>query len=406
MKGSSRPSPARAVVASLLIVAASAAATVPASADLRDDQEAIQRRQAKIQAHLDRIAEREDRLIGEITRVDTDRALVEREVRLLDGKVARLSARIGTLENRLTVAQQEVSRLTEELQLILEDLDARRTLFVERAVASYKAGPAAYVDGLLESESFADLLDRYAYYESALDADAELIGQIETLRTGVETRRAAVQSKQEEIALAKLELEADRQEVAAVRAERESALGALKQVLGEKRAVLGDVESSKRHYLAIQAQLQREDDQITALLTGRSSGGPLPVGGGQLLWPAAGPVTSSFGYRTHPIFGDRRFHAGIDIGAPYGAPVIASDAGIVVFAGGMSGYGNSIAIDHGGGLATTYNHLSVLGVAPGQRVGRGARIGAVGCTGYCTGPHLHFEVRVNGSPVDPMPYLQ
>jgi murein DD-endopeptidase MepM/ murein hydrolase activator NlpD len=142
------------------------------------------------------------------------------------------------------------------------------------------------------------------------------------------------------------------------------------------------------------------------LAAASSSNGQFPTGGGQLLWPAAGPMTSAYGYRTHPIFGDTRLHAGIDIGAAYGAPVIASDSGSVVFAGVMSGYGNAIVIDHGGGLATTYNHLSAFTVSSGQSVRRGAQIGAVGCTGYCTGPHLHFEVRVDGAPVDPMPYLQ
>ncbi|MDQ3646794.1 MAG: M23 family metallopeptidase, partial [Actinomycetota bacterium] len=161
------------------------------------------------------------------------------------------------------------------------------------------------------------------------------------------------------------------------------------------------------------AQFQRESDQIAAILAARVAAAAAdtpasvaPVGGGQLLWPAAGPLTSGYGYRTHPIFGDERLHTGIDIGASYGAQVIAADAGAVVFAGAMSGYGNAIVIDHGGGLATTYNHLSAFSVGSGQEVGRGAPIGAVGCSGYCTGPHLHFEVRIDGSPVDPMPYLQ
>jgi murein DD-endopeptidase MepM/ murein hydrolase activator NlpD len=116
-------------------------------------------------------------------------------------------------------------------------------------------------------------------------------------------------------------------------------------------------------------------------------------------------VTSGFGYRIHPIFGTRRLHTGVDIGAPYGATVSACDSGTVAFAGVMSGYGNVIAIDHGGGFATTYNHLSGFAVQPGQSVSRGQSMGYVGCTGYCTGPHLHFEVRINGNPVDPMPYL-
>jgi murein DD-endopeptidase MepM/ murein hydrolase activator NlpD len=116
-------------------------------------------------------------------------------------------------------------------------------------------------------------------------------------------------------------------------------------------------------------------------------------------------VVSPFGWRIHPIFHDRRLHTGIDIGAPYGATVVSGDSGTVVFAGVMSGYGNVVLIDHGDGFATMYAHLSAYSVGYGSVVGRGVPIANVGCTGFCTGPHLHFEVRINGTPVDPMPYL-
>jgi murein DD-endopeptidase MepM/ murein hydrolase activator NlpD len=134
--------------------------------------------------------------------------------------------------------------------------------------------------------------------------------------------------------------------------------------------------------------------------------GVAPSAGGQLLWPAVGPITSPFGWRIHPIFGTRELHTGIDIGAPDGSTVSAAAAGTVEFAGTMTGYGNVLVIDHGGGLATLYGHLSFYSVAVGQVVARGEPIGNVGCTGYCTGPHLHFEVRLSGTPVDPMPFLQ
>jgi murein DD-endopeptidase MepM/ murein hydrolase activator NlpD len=270
------------------------------------------------------------------------------------------------------------------------------------------AGPTAYVDGLLSADNFGDLIDRTAYYESALDADSRLVQQIEVLRDETETQRELVEEKRAKIIEAKLRLEADRAEVAQIRQERASVLAARRAVLGEKRSLLSEVKSKRNAQQQILDQLDRESQQIESLLSGQASSvsGPFPTGGGQLAWPAAGPVISGFGPRTHPIFGDTRMHTGIDIGAPYGAPVVAADDGVVVFAGVMSGYGNAIVVDHGGGLATTYNHLSSFSVSSGQRVGRQQTVGAVGCTGYCTGPHLHFEVRVNGAPVDPMPYLQ
>ena len=132
---------------------------------------------------------------------------------------------------------------------------------------------------------------------------------------------------------------------------------------------------------------------------------PAKAGGGVLSWPVVGEVTSGFGYRVHPIFNVRRMHTGVDIDADMGAPIKASDAGVVVSAGWQGGYGKCIVITHGGGLATLYGHASELLVAAGDTVKRGEVIGKVGSTGYSTGPHLHFEVRVNGSPVDPLGYL-
>jgi murein DD-endopeptidase MepM/ murein hydrolase activator NlpD len=250
------------------------------------------------------------------------------------------------------------------------------------------------------------MANRYTYYRSAVDSDSKLISEIEILRDETDTRRELVEEEQARIAKAKLRLEADRAEVAELHRQQSEVLAEREAVLSEKEELLADVESKKSAYERVHRQLERDAAEIQALLAGAPSAGPLPTGGGQLAWPAAGPVTSGYGYRTHPIFGDTRLHTGIDIGASYGSPVVASATGVVVYAGSMSGYGNVIAIDHGGGLATTYNHLSAFYVGVGQSVSRSSQIGAVGCTGYCTGAHLHFEVRVNGNPVDPMPYLQ
>ena len=245
---------------------------------------------------------------------------------------------------------------------------------------------------------------RYEYYEAALDADSELLDDIETLRQGVEMRRTEVEQREAEISEAKLTLQADRAAVQAIHDEEAAILAEKRRIIDSKRSLLAGIRDKASKWAAIEAAAEQKKQAIIA--AGSSAFGALPSGGGQLLWPAAGPVTSGYGYRTHPIFGDQRMHTGIDIGAPYGAPVVTSDGGSVLFAGVMSGYGNVIVVDHGGGLSTTYNHLSAFLVSSGQSVGRGSQIGSVGCSGYCTGPHLHFEVRVNGSPVDPMPYLQ
>jgi murein DD-endopeptidase MepM/ murein hydrolase activator NlpD len=393
-------------VAGVILALACVAASIPATAGPRDRLEKIQDRKQRLQRKIDAASHRRGELLDRIGVIDNKRARVEGVVERLDGQIGILTARITEVSARLEATQRTLAVLEGDLKRILKRLVKREDLFVERAVAAYKAGPTAYLDTLLSAQSFGDLINRYAYYESALESDAALIDEIEALRNETDAKRDLVEKKEEQIAADKLRLETDRARVAAVRAERADALASLEGVLSEKKQLVSAVESRKQTYLQTVAQLERESNQIQNLLASRTTpGSPPPSGNGRCVWPAPGSVTSGFGYRVHPIFGTRRLHTGVDIGAPYGATVSACDSGTVAFAGVMSGYGNVIAIDHGGGFATTYNHLSGFAVQAGQSVSRGQSVGYVGCTGYCTGPHLHFEVRINGSPVDPMPYL-
>lgn len=379
---------------------------LPAAAE--PSLEEIQQRKARAAELAAQAEARGDTLAGMVSALDAQRAVAEAKVDSLEDRLAQLDDRIQTKQKQLTDAQKRMAVLTTELQGILANLGSRTDVFVDRAVAAYKAGPMAYVEGVLSSGSFNDLIARYEYYQAALDADSALLDEIEAIRAGVEMRRTEVEQHQEEISEARLTLMRDRATIEVIHEERSAILAERERIVEAKQSLLAEVRGKQRHYEEIVDQLEQDAAEYRALLAsqGSASGGPFPTGGGQLLWPAAGPLTSSFGYRTHPIFGDTRLHTGIDIGAGYGAPVIAADGGTVIFAGVMSGYGNAIVVDHGGGLATTYNHLSAFYVAGGQTVARGSHIGAVGCTGYCTGPHLHFEVRINGDPVDPMPYLQ
>lgn len=392
----------------LLCLAVTALAVPAFAADPHDRLESIEDRKQRAQRKIDRLEGKENVLEGKVARWDRRVTAVQTEVNKLDSQIDRLNGRIDETAADLERTQIRLAFIERELQNVLGKLDRRTDLFTDRAVAAYMAGPNAYLEGLVSSTSFNELTDRLSYYEAALDADSELVEDIELLRDETQIKRGVVEEKEAEIAQKKLQLEQAKAEIAAVRAVRAEKLAYQRSILEKKQSALDSVLASKREQERIVAQLEADASQIQQLLAARQAGytGPLPTGGGQLLWPASGPVTSGYGYRTHPIFGDGRMHTGIDIGAPYGAPVISSDAGTVAYVGSMSGYGNVVVIDHGNGLATTYNHLSAFGVSAGQSVGRGVYIANVGCTGYCTGPHLHFEVRINGSPVDPMPYLQ
>jgi murein DD-endopeptidase MepM/ murein hydrolase activator NlpD len=382
-------------------------AALPAAADPHSELDKNRSRQERVQKELERKSARASQLTSRVVVLDSERATVAAEVEKLNGKVAVIDTRIASVTKDLSRAQKEVVVLTGDLQKVLSKLESRTDVFTARAVAAYKAGPTAYLDSILTSESISELAERQAYYESALDSDSALVTEIQVLRDEIEIKRDRIIEEEERIAAAKRRLQSDRAEIAELRTARREVLAQQEAVLAQKSDLLSEVKRDKAKLARAEAQLEQDEQRILSIIqSGSSSSGPLPQGGGQLAWPAAGPVTSGYGYRTHPIFGDRRLHTGVDIGAPYGAPVVASANGRVVFAGTMSGYGNAIVVDHGKGLATTYNHLSGFSVGSGQQVSRGTPIGSVGCTGYCTGPHLHFEVRVNGTPTDPMPYLQ
>ena len=396
----------------LVLVVALLALALPAAAGPAERLEEIEAKQQRAEEKIAAAEEEQEHLHGDIEGLDDAREEIVSTIGALDSDLAELDAEISEVRDELAAAQRELTTLTDELERLGNRLTRRSNLLEAKAVEAYKSGPAAAADSLLSATSFADLVDRVEYYESSLDAEAELIEEIEVLESETDEKRDEVEKQKDAIVAQKVELEEDRATVAEIREERTAALAEKENILRSKKMLLADAEEREAQLEEWVAQLEADSQRIEAIIAeqaaetaGTPTGGPPPSGDGEFMWPTSGPLTSPFGYRVHPIFGDTRLHSGIDIGAPYGAAVYAAGDGRVSYVGAMSGYGNVIIIDHGGGVSTTYNHLSGYSVSSGQVVSRGAQIGAVGCTGYCTGPHLHFEVRVNGSPVDPIPYL-
>jgi len=397
------------VVAALVLCLA--IVVVPtASADPQDRLRTIEQKRERIQGQIEQTEKKAKTLEGSISILDDEAENLQSKLSEINSEIDALDGRISEVQSELELAQQRYSTLTEALLDIQADLVESTDSLTTRAIERYKAGPGAYVEGMLSAESFSELSDRYEYYETTVEIDSDLIDEIERLNAETDARREQVAEEKDRIADAKLRLEKDRADLASVQIEKQQMLDVQNAIIAQKEDVLRGQLAKKSELEELDSQLQQDSQEIQALLsrpTGSGgSGGSPTYTGGQFVWPANGQVTSPYGYRTHPIFGDSRLHTGVDIGAPYGSAVFAASGGQVVFAGTMSGYGNAIVVDHGGGVATTYNHLSGFSVSGGASVSRGQTIGSVGCTGYCTGPHLHFEVRLGGSPVDPMPYLQ
>jgi murein DD-endopeptidase MepM/ murein hydrolase activator NlpD len=353
----------------------------------------------------------------------------QRQIDVKRGKEGVLSRTISHYSSRISRLQSTITHLQRRQNVIQTDLDAKmarlfriqddlrkeratlarlrarlarsRAVLSKRLIELYKADKPDVITVILQSDGFADLLEREEFLSRINAQDKQIIRRVrhDKIATEKSAKRldrlerrqqqitAVVYNRRNEVRSTKNAVARRRDEFASARAQRRS-------VLMRTRASRQELEGDLRELQAAQAR-------VTGILQGTSSpvAGPIRQGSGNFIWPVNGPVVSGFGMRWG------RLHAGIDIAVPTGTPIRAAAAGRVVLMGWVNGYGNYTCVQHGGPLATCYAHQSRFGTSQGASVSQGQVIGFVGCTGHCFGPHLHFEVRINGSPVDPLGYL-
>lgn len=301
---------------------------------------------------------------------------------------------------------KDITKTEAELKEAQARLQSREKVFYKRVRDIYINGRLSYLDVVVGSKDFSDFANRMEMLKRILQSDMDLINTIKTER--------------EDIASKKAKLEEDRAKVLELEKVAQEKQNLINQKKAERQAVLeramNDRDTAERAYnelmassASITAMLQQRAAERAAAASAASQGGgggaTWVQGTGQLSAPVNAPITSNFGWRIHPIYGTRRLHAGTDFGVDEGTPVHAADGGVVVEAGWVSGYGYTVIIDHGNGMSTLYAHNSDVAVSPGQTVSKGQVVSYSGNTGGSTGPHLHFEVRINGEPTDPMGYL-
>ena len=353
----------------------------------------------QLQARIAAARAKEARLTQQISGVTT-------QIRSLERKVGDVSQKLSVLEADLALHQRRLDKLNELFTFETDRLNFLRRQYAKsvrelnlRMIDIYETHDPTLVDVILQSSSFQDALDQIHYIEAIADSDKRIASQVATARDEVHVARertkkirARVHSETQVVLVrtqqqrdAKNQLLASKSSLAGRRSRQHSALVSTRQ--------------EEKRFIAEANALAAKDSQIRGQLAAAQGASDTTPSSSGLIWPVNGPVTSPFGYRWG------RLHAGIDIGVPYGTPIHAAASGTVVIAGWVDGYGNYTCIDHGGGMATCYAHQSSFATSVGAHVTQGQVIGYVGDTGHSFGAHLHFEVRINGNPVDPLGYL-
>lgn len=297
-------------------------------------------------------------------------------------------------EKKIRQAREQLQKLSAKLQELEYDLNKRRGSTTARLRYLQRQQLQRWWVTLLSSQDLNQFADRSRQIERIYDRDRKLLADLTKRSNQVEKQSNQVAAQRNEIELLTQKLKYQKSNIEAEAVAQQNTIDRLKsdrQALTQAEDRLA--EDSRRLSQIILAKVQPYDGLI------------LPPGTGQLMYPTIGPVTSNFGWRTHPILGTERFHAGIDFGADFGSLIYASAQGRVIYADWYGGYGNAVIIDHGNGMTTLYGHCSELYVKDGDAVVKGQPIAAVGSTGFSTGPHLHFELRANGEPTDPAAYL-
>lgn len=311
------------------------------------------------------------------------------------GSLNELQAQANNLQKKSDTLQGKINDNQAKLEKKQQEMQERMLIYRKRLRDIYINGQINYLDVLLGAKDFSDFSSRMYLLQKIISRDLELLEKLKQDAAEINSRKEQLAAEMKEIKATQTELEAKKAKVNKLREQRAYMLYKAQE----------EEQSSQEEY----ERLLAISENIASMLRNmENAGGGAPAGQGgtgQFMWPCNGPITSYYGWRTHPIFGTTKYHSGMDIAVDSGTPIHAADSGTIVYSGWLGGYGNCVMIDHGGGLVTLYAHNSALNVGEGQYVSKGAVVAYAGSTGYSTGPHCHFEVRLHGELTEPLNYL-
>ena len=359
------------------------------SQSLEDELKQIQQEREETQEKIKEVKKQEQQYINQVDEVE--------------GQLLGALSELDDLYKKKDEAKSEVDKATielvlkeEELKRIEDELKEKIRILNDRVAAIYKNGNSNILEILLKAEDFLDFISKLKLMNLFAEQDTQNILEVKEKKTATIGIKKSIIDLRE-----KLKEHEDRVKQLVVQAEQKTR--EIGDIYNENKNLLSQTTAKKNALIKMEKLLEIQEAEVKRILESYKYG---TAPSGKFIWPVAARIISYYGYRIHPLFGVNRFHSGIDLAAPYGTLVKAADGGQVVQAGYFGGYGYSVMLYHGGGFATWYAHLSSINVSMGQFVQRGQVIGLVGSTGWTTGPHLHFEVRINGVPQDPRAYLE
>jgi murein DD-endopeptidase MepM/ murein hydrolase activator NlpD len=358
------------------------------------------------------LSDRIDQKRSEIEHAKQKEGVLTTSIQSFSNRIDSLQGEIQATQDRLDRAQSSLDRQKNELLEVRDRLEVARDrlarlrselatarrLLAARLVEIYKSDTPDALTVVLEADGFDDLLERTEFLERISDQDREITDRVRGLRDQAQDQAVELAKLEEREQLAAERILRERDQIASAQNQLVSSRDQLAGARADKRGALASVRAQKEDAMEDLASLEAEQARVAGALQGAP--GPIKQGSGQLIWPVNGPVTGVFG-EVRP----GHLHSGVDIAVPEGTPIRAADSGRVALMGWVGGYGNYTCVQHTATMSTCYGHQSSFATSNGASVTQGQVIGYSGNTGNSTGPHLHFEVRINGSPVDPMGYL-
>lgn len=380
-----RKAVAVAVLSVFTVTCAVPATTVFADniSDLQQQQNDLKNQQKDVKKQINAKSSEKKTLTQQLADINKEMNDVQQTI---DG----LDAEISETQEKITFTETEISNKQ-------RDYDGRLAIFNQRLKEMYQYGDVNFLEVLLNSSSLTDFLTRFEYMKYIARNDQKLLDEVKALKAGLEEEQKNLNSMKTSLEVKKQNQVAKSQELATASQKKQDLVA---QINAEQDALYDILEDLEAESKALNSKIQ----QLQAAQAAKNGSTKAP---GAYVWPcpSSHTITSNYGYRVHPVTGAKKLHTGMDIGASYGAAVVAAAGGTVIMSQYYGGYGNCIIIDHGGGVATLYGHMSSLVAKNGQTVKAGETIGKVGSTGVSTGNHLHFEVRINGSTVNPANYV-